>query len=267
MPATWLETREIALSELTRFPGNARRGDVKQIARSLYRNGQYRSLVIRQHDGHLTILAGNHTRDALELLYGGWLPPGISPPGRWAGQPQVARCELIECDDDEALRINLADNKTGEFPDPETGERYDDLALAELLASLDGDLEGSGWDVYDLDGLADALGRDEPNGSAGGPGDGPGAGPEVRPSLADRFLISPFDVLDARQGWWQQRKKAWIGLGIRSEVGRSGRLTLDSEHVADRDYYRRRNGEKPSGARGGGLTFKGQESLNRIMHE
>jgi len=33
-------------------------------------------------------------------------------------------------------------------------------------------------------------------------------------------------VLDARQGWWQDRKRAWIGLGIRSEIGR----------VADANY-------------------------------
>jgi hypothetical protein len=27
-------------------------------------------------------------------------------------------------------------------------------------------------------------------------------------------------VLDARKGWWQDRKRAWIDLGIRSELGR-----------------------------------------------
>jgi len=39
-------------------------------------------------------------------------------------------------------------------------------------------------------------------------------------SLADRFMVPPFSVLNAREGWWQNRKKAWIGLGIRSEQGR-----------------------------------------------
>jgi hypothetical protein len=38
--------------------------------------------------------------------------------------------------------------------------------------------------------------------------------------LADRFGIPPFSVLDARKGWWQDRKRAWIDLGIRSELGR-----------------------------------------------
>lgn len=141
MSARWLETRDVELGALTRFPGNARRGNVGEIRKSIRRHGQYRSLVVRSHDGKFVILAGNHTADALEAE------------GR-----ESARCELIECTDDEARRINLADNKYGELPDPDTGQRYDDEALAELLAALDGDLEGTGWDVYDEDKLADKLG-------------------------------------------------------------------------------------------------------------
>lgn len=32
--------------------------------------------------------------------------------------------------------------------------------------------------------------------------------------------MPPFSVLDARQGYWQKRKRAWIDLGIQSELGR-----------------------------------------------
>jgi hypothetical protein len=38
--------------------------------------------------------------------------------------------------------------------------------------------------------------------------------------LADRFGIAPFSVLNAREGWWQNRKRAWIEIGIESEKGR-----------------------------------------------
>jgi hypothetical protein len=50
----------------------------------------------------------------------------------------------------------------------------------------------------------------------------PAGSPAPQPSttLADRFGIPPFSVLDARKGWWQYRKRAWIDLGIRSELGR-----------------------------------------------
>jgi len=40
------------------------------------------------------------------------------------------------------------------------------------------------------------------------------------PSLSDRYMVPPFSVLDARQGWWQTRKRQWIGIGIQSELGR-----------------------------------------------
>ena len=39
-------------------------------------------------------------------------------------------------------------------------------------------------------------------------------------TLQQRFLISPFTILDARGGFWSERKKAWKALGIRSEIGR-----------------------------------------------
>lgn len=42
----------------------------------------------------------------------------------------------------------------------------------------------------------------------------------ARASLSDRFLVPPFSVLDARQGYWQKRKKMWLSLGIKSELGR-----------------------------------------------
>jgi ParB-like chromosome segregation protein Spo0J len=43
---------------------------------------------------------------------------------------------------------------------------------------------------------------------------------EARQTLAERFGLPPFSVLNAREGWWQDRKRAWIALGIQSELGR-----------------------------------------------
>ena len=86
------------------------------------------------------------------------------------------------------------------------------VALLQGLADTPRGLEGTGYDGDDLDALI--------SGMVGGMGGGGDPDPEARPSLADRFLIPPFSVLDARQGWWQDRKRGWIGLGIRSEIGR-----------------------------------------------
>jgi hypothetical protein len=44
--------------------------------------------------------------------------------------------------------------------------------------------------------------------------------PQVSSVVAKRFGFPPFTVLDAKTGEWQDRKRAWLGLGIKSEVGR-----------------------------------------------
>ncbi len=62
-------------------------------------------------------------------------------------------------------------------------------------------------------------------------------------TLGEAFLIPPFSVLNAREGWWQERKRAWLALGIQSELGRGGGLTLQSEQVTSPglNFYRDRN--------------------------
>lgn len=47
-------------------------------------------------------------------------------------------------------------------------------------------------------------------------------------SLADRFLIPPFSILDGRQGYWSNRKQLWTDLGITSDDGRAADLTFES---------------------------------------
>ena len=100
----------------------------------------------------------------------------------------------------------IADNKLA------LNSGWDDELLKielEQLKELDFDLGLIGFSDDELALLM--LDEDDPVSSDDKPSNG---------SLADRFLIPPFSVLNAREGWWQNRKKAWIGLGIRSEQGR-----------------------------------------------
>jgi hypothetical protein len=51
------------------------------------------------------------------------------------------------------------------------------------------------------------------------------AAPAFRPtSLEAKFVAPPFSVLDTRQGYWQDRRRAWLSLGIQSELGRGADL-------------------------------------------
>lgn len=90
----------------------------------------------------------------------------------------------------------------------------------ELLALEFGELQELGFDLdltgFDADELEALAGLD------GGEGDDDAPGAAPAGSLADRFMIPPFTVLNAREGWWQSRKRAWLAIGIKSELGRGG---------------------------------------------
>lgn len=64
---------------------------------------------------------------------------------------------------------------------------------------------------------------------------------DYRGIIADKFLVPPFSVLNARGGWWQERKAKWIGIGIESEIGRGfvrphGKDTRPVEYIAGETY-------------------------------
>ncbi len=59
--------------------------------------------------------------------------------------------------------------------------------------------------------------------------------------VAQKFIVPPFSVLSARDGDWQDRKRAWASMGIKSEVGRGDDLTLKG-NAAKFDYYRVKEG-------------------------
>ena len=73
---------------------------------------------------------------------------------------------------------------------------------------------------------------------------------EARATLADRFLVPPFSVLDARQGYWQERKRQWLALGIQSELGRGDGVTCapsDAMRDPTLNHYRKQKAS-PGGA-------------------
>ena len=59
--------------------------------------------------------------------------------------------------------------------------------------------------------------------------------------LKDRFLVPPFSLFDTKTGYWQERKRSWTSLGIKSEIGRGDNL-LFGKGVDDFNNYR--NNEK-----------------------
>lgn len=62
---------------------------------------------------------------------------------------------------------------------------------------------------------------------------------EVSGALKERFDFAPFSVLNAREGQWQERKRAWLSLGIKSEVGRGENLLKMSDTCLEPDPEKR----------------------------
>lgn len=120
-----------------------------------------------------------------------------------------APVEYQEYESDAAETADLiADNRIAELA------VLDEDAIAALLQEFDDaggiDPELTGFTAEQIRELVDA-GREEEK---------EGREREARLTLKERFLISPFTVLDARGGVWAERKQAWKALSIRSEIGR-----------------------------------------------
>lgn len=126
-----LEHLAVSIDDIHTHPSNVRQGDVGAICESLKAHGQYRPIVFQQSTKR--ILAGNHTWKAAKAL--GW--------------QQIAATPII-CDDQQALRILLADNKANDLA------TYDEPELVELLKQLadtDEGLLGTLFDEDELDSL------------------------------------------------------------------------------------------------------------------
>ena len=57
-------------------------------------------------------------------------------------------------------------------------------------------------------------------------------------SLATKFIIPPFSVINTNKGEWRSRKRAWIDKGIRSELGRDGELVYSMPEWMNREAKR-----------------------------
>ena len=124
----------VPIGQLAQHPRNPREGDVGAIVESIQHNGFYGAVVAQRSTGH--VLAGNHRIKAAHDV-------GMKEvPVLW-----------VDVDDETALRILLADNRTNDLAS------YNDESLADLLTELAESLglEGTGYDGDDLDELLEEL--------------------------------------------------------------------------------------------------------------
>jgi ParB-like chromosome segregation protein Spo0J len=128
-------TKTEPIDAIKPHPQNPRQGDIGAIHTSIQTNGFYGTIIAQKSTGY--ILAGNH---------------------RWQAARQTKTKTIpvtwLDVDDDHALRILLADNRTNDLA------TYNDNMLSELLQDLHnatGTLDGTGYTGDDLDELLAGL--------------------------------------------------------------------------------------------------------------
>lgn len=213
------------ISDLKKLENNPRtitEEQLEKLKESIQHNPDYfeaRPLILSNRTGELTIIAGNQRYDACVKL-------GIKkvPTALLEGLTEEREKEII-------IRDNL---NNGEW---------------DVSKLLDWDCDKlMEWGLGDVNfGDMDTLLADTSNPMAGGKQ----SDSIPTATLQERFIFPPFSVLDTRVGNWINRRRMWLSLGIKSEIGREKDITYNRSaqppHVYEiRNKIRETTGNDPS---------------------
>jgi len=131
---TEMSVEMVDVSDLIKHPENPRVGDINAIAASIKSNGWWGTIVAQKSTNY--VLAGNHRLEAAIKL-----------------QMATVPVYWVDVDDQQAIKILLADNKTAELA------TYNEELLIDLLSSVveESDLLGTGYSDADIAQLLDTL--------------------------------------------------------------------------------------------------------------
>jgi 16S rRNA G966 N2-methylase RsmD len=180
-----LEIEIISIHDLVPYGNNAKEHPKEQIE-------QIKESIIKFHnndpiaiDENNVIIEGHGRYEALKEL----------------GYEQVECIRLDHLNDDQKKAYRLVHNKLTMNSDFNF-----DLLEEELKTINDIDMGFFDFDLSMFDDIEEEIKE------------------EANKKLTDEFLIPPTSVFDTRQGYWQERKRAWKDIGISSEVGRDEAL-------------------------------------------
>ena len=187
------ETKDaLPLSALTEFQGGLKKRtteDTKKIEKSINDYGFATPFFVWKHDGINSVLDGHGRLQTLkEMQKRGEEIPAL---------PVV----YIDCANEAAAKNLLL----------RICSTYGEMT-AESVAAFLGDIQIDLNDLALPDGVLDLAKIDKENIE------------KTKSTLREQFLVPPLSVLDTRQGYWQDRKKQWKSIGIRSEVGRDNKM-------------------------------------------
>ena len=180
-----MEIEIVSIHDLVPYGNNAKEHPKEQIE-------QIKESIIKFHnndpiaiDENNVIIEGHGRYEALKEL----------------GYEQVECIRLDHLNDDQKKAYRLVHNKLTMNSDFNF-----DLLEEELKTINDIDMSFFDFDMSMFDDIEEEIKE------------------EANKKLTDEFLIPPTSVFDTRQGYWQERKRAWKDIGISSEVGRDEAL-------------------------------------------
>lgn len=162
---------------------------IPAVAESLRIHG-FRQPIVVDRDG--TIIVGHTRWEAAKLL----------------GLSEVPVHVAADMTPEQVTAYRLSDNKTGELATWDN-----DLLAGEIIRVGQqgaGHLAATGFAQSLIDDVLATNDDDPTEAAAHG----------INGKLSERFIVPPFSVLDARQGYWRSRKATWVDLGIKGEDGR-----------------------------------------------
>lgn len=158
----------------------------KRIKKSLKECGAGRSVLVDADD---TLIAGNGVFEQAQAM--GIPTRVIETDGT---ELVVVKRTDLRTDDDKRKLLAIADNATSDNVEWDMETLQDDFKIDDL----------ADWDIH----LEETLSEDG----------------KKKVTLIDRFVVPPFSVLDARKGYWIERKKKWRELIKDNGQSRNGVL-------------------------------------------
>ena len=178
-----------AVEELVPFDKNARKhpeGQIKALAKAIKEWGWTIPILVTEDGG---VLAGHGRLEAAKLL----------------GMEEVP-CLVAKGWTEAQIRAYvIADNQLAD------ASSWNSTKLREELTAL----SSAGWDLNTV-GFDEAFLNLKSNSDL----------PPSLPAYSDDFLVPRSTVLSARGGAWGERREEWMGLGLKSELGREDNLTF-----------------------------------------
>ena len=126
------------------------------------------------------------------------------------GLEEVPCIVADDLSDQQIKAFRLADNKVSELAE------WDFSKLEQELSEIEMDMSLFSFEELEIEPIEEE--KQESN----------------NPSLSERFVVPPLSVLDTRQGYWQDRKREWTSLGIKSEIGREANLLTALNNLSEK---------------------------------